>query len=279
MAAVHSSSFFRPLSVCMHIGDCTILIGCLIGFLLAERKIRLRCLVQDGFDFSAIKDIFKDVETDAESKVTSEGNLLLEVISNYGFENVGSISEADQSTLFYTAGYIARSLLKSIKCKDCKDMLTAAEIPVTADEIPDEYMDEKPAREEYVDMVNRGGLTKPSDVLHVTCAHAWGLYVCMSDNADAFKMLLESSNPRSVFVHCFMEKIKLPRCSSLYNTTCSSGCMLHNYLRRVAAATFNFKAKNFAARKNDEIRNLKRPPKADPKKSASAKKIKKLASS
>ena len=98
----------------------------------------------------------------------------------------------------------------------------------------------------------------------------------MSENAEAFRLLLESCNPRSVFVHCFMEKMKLPRCSGLYNTSYSSGCKLHAYFRKVAAATFNLKAKNFVARKNDEINKLKRTTIANPKSSANAKKCKKL---
>ena len=192
-----------------------------------------------------------------------------------GFENIGSIPEDDQSTIFYTAEYVSRSLLRKTKCQDCKTLLQTVdeEAPISEDAVPEE----KP-REEYLNIANRGGLTKPSDCMYMACIHAWGLYLCISENTDAFNSLLESCNPRSVFVHCYMEKMQLPQCSSLYSSTCSSGCKLHSYLRKVGEATFNLKAKNFAARKNDEINKLKRASTANPKKSAAAKKIKKLSS-
>ena len=53
--------------------------------------------------------------------------------------------------------------------------------------------------------------------------------------------------------------------------------MLH--LRKIAYATFNLKAKNYIARKNDEIALKKREATVSHKKSAAAKKIKKSSSS
>ena len=145
------------------------------------------------------------------------------------------------------------------------------------DEDADEEFDET-SKEEYLDIANRGGLTKPSDVLYMTCVHAYALYLHLESNATAWKLLLESSNTRSVFVSCFVEKMRHPHCGSIYHATCSKGCKLNVHFPTIAAMSFNLKAKNFVAQKNDEINKLKRAAAANPKKSAAAKKIMKLTS-
>ena len=63
-----------------------------LQFLQAEKKIRLRSLVKLGFNMSSIKDIF---------------------------------NESNQAIVFYTAGYIGKSIMKNVKCKDCIKMLSA----------------------------------------------------------------------------------------------------------------------------------------------------------
>ena len=250
-----------------------------LQFLQAEKKIRLRCLVKDGYDFSDIKEIFKssEVEKAEEKQIKCEGDMLLDEISEYEFQNLHLISDEDKATMKYTAGYIARSLAKGSKCEDCKIFFKAIE-PDQSPEIPDE--DEKPSdnSDEYLDIANRGGLTKPSDVVFMACVHAWALYVTVSENGEAFDLLMQSSNPRSVFTHCYLEKMQLPKCSGLYNSSCRSGCKFVLNLKKIAMATFNLKARNYIARKNDEISLKKREASVNHKNSAAAKKIKKSTS-
>ena len=244
-----------------------------LQFLQAEKKIRLRCLVKDGYDFSDIKEIFKSSEVEkAQDKQTKcEGDMLLDEISEYEFQNLDLISDDDKATMKYTAGRIARSLAEGSKCEDCKSFFKVIQ--------PDD--DEKPSdtTDEYLDIANRGGLTKPSDVVFMACVHAWALYVTISENGEALNLLMQSTNPRSVFTHCYLEKMQLPKCSGLYNSSCRSGCKLVLHLRKIAYATFNLKAKNYIARKNDEIALKKREATVSHKKSAAAKKIKKSSSS
>ena len=141
-----------------------------------------------------------------------------------------------------------------------------------------EQEDEKPC-DEYLNTADRGGLTKPSDAVFMACVHAWALYVNISETDESFKLLMQSSNPRSVFTHCFLEKMQLPQCSGLYNSSCRSGCKLQVHLRKIAASAFNLKARNYVSRKNDEFSRQKKELAASHKKSAAAKKIKKLTSS
>ena len=124
---------------------------------------------------------------------------MLDEISEYEFQNLDLISDDDKATMKYTPGRIARSLAEGSKCKDCKSFFKFIQ--------PDD--DEKPSdiTDEYLDIANRGGLTKPSDVVFMACVHAWALYVTISENGEAFNLLMQSTNPRSVFTHCYIEKM------------------------------------------------------------------------
>ena len=63
--------------------------------------------------------------------------------------------------------------------------------------------DEMLAGKAFIDAVSRGGLIKPSDLLHVVCMHA-------SDDLFRYirKDLLSSVNPRTLFVEVLKTKME-----------------------------------------------------------------------
>ena len=130
--------------------------------------------------------------------------------------------------------------------------------------------------EELVDLVNRGGLIKPSDLVYISCVHAWNLYKFMQNDQNLFDKLMSASNARSVFVRVFLHLIAdSDATNEIYNQKCSYGCPFSKNLKQIAIATFNIKAKNFASEENDKI-HYSRKRSSDPKQSATARKIKKL---
>ena len=247
-----------------------------LQFLQAEKRIRLRLLVKSGYNMSDIKDIFNDEDKAKkdQAEIESHSSLLLEEINDYKFENLESISESDRNTIFYTSGYIGKSILKQVKCCNCKDFLTTVDDP---NKITEEIEEEGDAAE-YLEIANRGGLTKPSDVVYMACVHAWAFYSRIAESESSFQLLMNSPNPRSVFVLSFMEKMQLDECTAIYNSKCSSGCQLNKeYLKKIAHASFNLKAKNFVAKQNDKIAAKKRRnPTGDARKSGDARKIVKM---
>ena len=90
---------------------------------------------------------------------------------------------------------------------------------------------------------------------------------------------MKSANPRAVFVSCYMEKMQLDECETIYNSSCSSGCKIHSYLKKVSHSAVNLKAKNFVSKENDDIAKRKRNHGGNHKKSVAARKIMKLSSS
>ena len=102
---------------------------------------------------------------------------------------------------------------------------------------------------------NRGGLIKPSDIVQISCVHAWSLYSYVSKNANLSQHLQASPNPRDVFVHVYMKEIERSECTEyLFNAECKSGCRFKDQLKVIAAKTFDIKAKNFASAANDKQR-------------------------
>ena len=57
------------------------------------------------------------------SAITNHANVLLEVLSDFKFENLNEIKEVDQTLIYFTGGFVARSIFKDEKCKSCKDLL------------------------------------------------------------------------------------------------------------------------------------------------------------
>ena len=106
-------------------------------------------------------------------------------------ENAVYLSGIDRNVVYYVAGFIARSVKKSIKCKDCANVLgNNAEIRMVLDgtaTVDCQYS---------LDLVNRGGLVKPSDIVFAVCCVAWEAYV----------RIMEGYEAKSYFLGCTMQR-------------------------------------------------------------------------
>ena len=89
-----------------------------LQFLQAEKKIRLRSLVKLGFNMSSIKDIFNESNQAKVAEIAFCTSRLLDEITDYKFEDTMQVLPSDQAIVFYTAGYIGRSIMKNVKGKD-----------------------------------------------------------------------------------------------------------------------------------------------------------------
>ena len=251
-----------------------------LNFLQAERKIRIMSLVKMGFHMDEVRDIFQQSNDAVAVKTTQMVNSLVQKLSVFDFFSKFMMSDSDKATIFYTSGAIVRGFLRRNKCESCIKMLTKNEESLTI--LPDEILD--PEHEKYVDLCNRGGLIKPSDLVYMTALHAWSLYVFIFQNSALSKLLLSSPNPRSVFVQTFTHEMQSnTNTLCLVNQTCQSGCRYQDKIEKIATATFNLKAKNYVSAANYKIRRQNRSTKkrkaGSHKKSPTARKVKKLSSS
>ena len=104
-----------------------------LQFLQAEKSIRIRSLVKMGYLISEIKDIFHNSNNGENVEVQQCVNNILHVINDFSFIRNFSLSKSDEAILFYTAGSIARGLLKRLKCSACKDLLSAGTVTISMD--------------------------------------------------------------------------------------------------------------------------------------------------
>ena len=92
------------------------------------------------------------------------------------------------------AGYIARSIQKSLKCKSCCLLSTGETLQAQIEE-GESSSEIIKARDEFLISMSRGGLLKPTDIFYLTCIHASGLFQLLRENGQLFKF----QNPHTYF--------------------------------------------------------------------------------
>ena len=154
-------------------------------------------------------------------------------------------------------------------------------LEVTFEMINEPNADEVYAREEFMRLINGGGLIKPSNLLYVACSHIYIRFNFIKHDNVIKKVLLSTVYRRSVFVECFFQKgDEKENVHSLLNTICLNGHEIRNYIKAAATTLLNKFAKNSASDQNSKINQTrkKRSSKSNPIKVPSARKIKKLTS-
>ena len=82
---------------------------------------------------------------------------------------------------------------------------------------------EKEAKEEFVALVSRGGLLKPSDLVYVTCTHAWQIYHKIKESEESFNFLISSQNPRTIFTEFFIHLLnERNTLTEIINASCAN---------------------------------------------------------
>ena len=135
-----------------------------------------------GFLISEIKDIFKDTCDAQEHDIE---------LSNFNSESKLMISSSDEAIAFYTAGAIVRSLLRNNKCEACTGMLSHNKEMII---IGDNEENIVPEEQQYISLINRGGLIKPPDIVYVSCMHASSIYTFIMTDERLSQVLLSAKN-------------------------------------------------------------------------------------
>ena len=157
------------------------------------------------FNLSDIQHIFEADNDTKSAEVGEEVSLLTDNIENFRFEKLGVAK--DRAIIYAISGYIARNLIKNrSKCDDCSEFLSPDKVSFHPDIDEVVNTDQVEAREEFVRNITRGGLIKPSDALFVLCVHV-SMYTFIINAENHKEVLLATSNPRSVFVGTFIQKL------------------------------------------------------------------------
>ena len=184
--------------------------------------------------------------------------------------------ENEEGILFYIAGYCARGVIKSLKCDSCSCLfMKSRDAPEI--QFDDDLGDKK---EEYLEMINRGGLFTPSDSLYICVLYARKLFQKIHDKGDNEKRFLAMGNQRDIFSACLQIKMEWDdNSAAILEQKCQLSHTFSDQIKRIGDKIFNTFSKNFIGELNDKIhKDKKRKDRENPKQSSSARKIKKLQS-
>ena len=213
------------------------------------------------------------------NKSKNDVSFLIEEVATFQLEDSILTSHKDEAILYYIAGYIARSLMKSTVCQDCHEVVSPGKVDVQPvfeeDTVNQEDLD---AKAQFVSSFSREGLVKPADSIHIASLHAFALFQYIIQREQIKQVLLQSLNPQSTFVDVFVKIIgNNENTSPLLSTKCRIGHIRESDIAKVAKTVFNIGSKNFSMELNDVVHNSrKRHSNVNPKTSVSSKKQKKL---
>lgn len=145
-------------------------------------------------------------------------------------------SANDANIIYYVSGAIARSVGRVTKCDHCKELLIAS------DEIETIELDESLSynASTFLDTINRGGLSKPTEITFNIVMHSWRVYEEIRQSDGLKEKLLKSANQRSLFTKV-MQQATVDGQLLVTNCYCNKG---HDLGDLICRRFFNCVAKN-----------------------------------
>ena len=196
----------------------------------SDRKIRALSLVKfSGLSLSDIDNVLPD-SADGESTVVDN---LADAISEATTDSEWPSSN-DASIIFYISGAIARSIVQLTKCDHCREALIN---PDTLEPFQlDEFLDYKAST--FLDCINRGGLTRPSDYTFMVSVQCWQTFENIRNSTELKAKFLSSPCHRLLFTK-IMDRLAL----DLYNYCAQN----HDLKDLIVRRFFNCLAKNLVS--------------------------------
>jgi len=231
----------------------------------SNRKIRAVSLVKfSGFTLTEIDDAIQSYcqSSSSSSGQSCDGTTADAMVESLTYQTWPSASDAN--IICYVSGAIARSIVRSTKCDDCREVLINPSDHLEPLEL-DEALNYKAST--FLDSINRGGLSRPSDFTFMSTVHCWRVYDEIKSTADLKDKLLSATNQRSLFVKV-IERATENGQLLVDDNFCTKG---HDLKELITQRFFNCVAKNLAK----ELTATANPPSEQ---SAKKRKIAKLTS-
>ena len=246
--------------------------------LQAEKRIRLRSLINMGFNLKNIQKLFKDNDNGA--LLVNDVCKLVDSIPENCFEQL--LADADQAIVYSLSGYAAKNIIKNVKnCTGCIDLLSPGKALLTPvfDTDKENNENEIEAKEEFLRLITRGGLIKPSDALFVACCHSWSLYQSIVNNDNSKNVLLASHNSRETFIEVLIQKLDQNESSrKLLEIKCQKTHYFKDHIKKAGQTMFNLFAKNLINDRNSAVHQTRKRIIKDQKSSTNSRKLKKISS-
>ena len=134
-------------------------------------------MVKMGFSLTDIKNIFESTADEIALELDLDVTNTIDHIYKFNFDSY--VNGEEQAVLYTVAGYVAHSIMKKgISCHSCSQIVSPGKMPleINFEMINEPNADEVYAQEEFMRLINGGGLIKPSDLLYVACSHIYTLF-------------------------------------------------------------------------------------------------------
>jgi len=108
------------------------------------------------------------------------------------------LTAIDANIIYYVSGTVARSVIRSTRCDQCNRLLTDRENIEPIQQFEELSLNYSAAT--FLDAINPGGLSKPSDCAFTLPINSWRVYKEMQSSQEMTSRFLSSSNQRLLFL-------------------------------------------------------------------------------
>jgi len=192
-----------------------------------DRKIRALSLVK----YSQLS--LEDVDNAIHAEDSSPSDTTIADSIAEALQCQKSPSASDTSTIYYVSGAVARSVIRTTKCQHCRQELIDDSSPDPTVVEPD-----LAAASTFLDSIDRGGLSRPSDYTFLLSVHCWQVFEEIKTNETLKAKFLGAASQRSLFVQ-IMDRVSDSQFA--VENYCLKGHCLKSF---IAQRLFNCFAKN-----------------------------------
>jgi len=161
----------------------------------SSRKIRAISLVK--FSRFTLADIDEAIVQSEESSSPSHDDSSAEyIVAALTYQQRPTMSELEIT--YYVAGAMARSAFRTTRCEDCKEILIDSNPQSLEPLTLEETVIGRAAT--FLDAINRGGLTRPSEFAFILAMNCSAVYDEIKSTKTLRDKLLGATNHRSLFV-------------------------------------------------------------------------------
>ena len=125
-----------------------------------------------GISLHDIKNILESTADEISLELDLDVTNTIDHIYKFNFDSYFNVEE--QTVLYTVTGYVAHSIIK----KGCSQIVSPGKMPleINFEMINEPNADEVYAQEDFMRLINGGGLIKPSDLLYVACSRIYTLF-------------------------------------------------------------------------------------------------------
>ena len=160
-----------------------------------EKKLKVKSLLKLYTHSKGeinIKQFFSEFSEPSQEKCDTE------FVTCFPYINVlRKVSNDVLSSLLYTSGYVARKVLFKIQCDECKDLIGDKKRSMDLNIDPEHF--------KYTEILDRGGLVYPSDLLFMVLQISYNIFnICVDEKFEAqfLKLANQKQTLIAVIEHC-----------------------------------------------------------------------------